>query len=509
VFVENSNRNVVPRWRDFVTTSALGELTSTKSSDPLSHEDFEALSQRASEWENNQTIWHAADLLSSAFVVGEVDPRASAVQYILNNRDKAPLPLVRLAQSIANPAEEQTVEEICLVQEDEIYRGIHATRTRLRDEPRNAIQWVELSRLYTLLGDSRHATESMRVAATLGPDNRFVVRSAARLFLHERDPIKALRVIRNASGAKTDPWLLAAEISVSSAAKLPSLLAKTGQSRNDDDAVPPFARAELSSALATLELAHGKQRKARQLFRKALEAPNENSVAQVEWASQKLGGLEVTESALMVPRSFEATARRHQINGEWASAIRQGTMWLSDQPFSKRAAIFTSYVSSLIEQYSKSAKILRKSLKLNPGDFTLINNLAFALASDNKVNEAAEVLNGTDYTQASGTGAITLAATQGLLLFRMGFPAKGREMYRLAVRKAQQLGNQSYTLRAHLYLAREEMLAQTPTARSVSEEALSAAIKSDSKDVLAVAEQVLGLFKRTFEESDKRVEGSL
>ena len=501
MFVESKNRNVIPRWRDLETTLALGELTNAKPREPISPEDSVALTQRASEWESNKTIWHAGDLLSSAFVVGTLDRSNDAIQFILRNTAKAPRALVHLAEAASQPRHERSVEITGAVGEYELHRLIHFTRARLREEPRNAIQWAELSRLYTLAGDADHAVESMRVAVSLGPDNRFIVRAAARLFLRERDPGKALRIICNASGAKTDPWLLAAEISVSSSAKLPSLLAKTGHKRNEDDTVPRFARAELSSALATLELEHGKQRKAKQLFRQALEAPNENSVAQVEWASRHIGGLEFSERALEVPRSYEATAQRHQVNGEWELAIHQGTKWLNDQPFSKRAACFTSYISSLVEQYSRAIRILRSSLKVNPRDYTLINNLAFALASDNRIEEAAEVLRGTDYTQATGTAAITLAATQGLLLFRSNFCDGGRELYQLAMRKAQQMGNPNYTLRANLYLAREELLARTPIAKKVTGEALAAAAKSEDKEVTVVAAQVQGLLDRTLTES--------
>jgi hypothetical protein len=251
-------------------------------------------------------------------------------------------------------------------------------------------------------------------------------------------------------------------------------------------------------------LEHGPQRRARQLFRKALVAPNENSVAQAEWASRQLGGLEVTDRALMVPRSFEATAKRLQTNGEWDLAVYQGTRWLNDQPFSKDPAIFISYVSSLTEQYAKAADVLRKSMKVNARDFTMINNLAFALASDNKIEEAADVLKGTDYTQATGPEAVTLAATQGLLLFRMGFADKGRELYRLAMTKAQQIANSNYTLRANLYLAREELLADTMNAQAVAHEAIAAASKSGDKEVLVVAEQVDKLLKRVLSKAEAK-----
>lgn len=309
MFLDQRDRRIVPRWRDHQTTLALGELSDSKSFSRASGSDSEALARRASEWRHTPTIWHAADLLSSAFVLGVADQFSDAVNFIRGNRNLAPRPLIELADKIANPPKEPPLRNPEMMEEETVRRLVHRVRLRLRSEPRNAIQWVELARLYTLLGESARALKSMGIATELGGDNRFVVRSAARLFLHEHDAGRALRTIRNASGAKTDPWLLAAEIAVASAARSPSLLAKVGRRRNEDSALSEFERTELSSALATLELESGKNRQARQLFRRSLAAPNENSAAQAEWANGQIGGLELRGSLVDVPRSFEVHAQ--------------------------------------------------------------------------------------------------------------------------------------------------------------------------------------------------------
>jgi tetratricopeptide (TPR) repeat protein len=119
---------------------------------------------------------------------------------------------------------------------------------------------------------------------------------------------------------------------------------------------------------------------------------------------------------------------------------RDGVEWLRDQPFSKRPAVFTSYVASLIEDYEKSISILKKSLNANPDDPTLINNLAFALGSANRLDEAENALRQIDIAEMKGLPAITLAATAGLLLFRSGSPDRGRDLYNLAISRASEQG---------------------------------------------------------------------
>jgi hypothetical protein len=60
-----------------------------------------------------------------------------------------------------------------------------------------------------------------------------------------------------------------------------------------------------------------KNRQARQLFRRSLAAPNENSVAQVEWANRQIGGLDIQDSRVFdVPRCFEVNAQVSSEKGE-------------------------------------------------------------------------------------------------------------------------------------------------------------------------------------------------
>jgi len=196
-----------------------------------------------------------------------------------------------------------------------------------------------------------------------------------------------------------------------------------------------------------------------------------------------------------IPRSFEVSAHLSLAEGNWTDAIAQGTNWLRDQPFSKRPAIFTSYVSSLVEDYTRSIAILQESLKLNHHDSMLMDNLAFALASDNRTTDAIEVLRATDYERASGMAGITLAATHGLVAFRTNNPDVGRQLYRLAIDRANKLGIKKYPLMADLYLAREEVIAHTSAAPAAVRQALEKASASSEKEVAVIAEQVRELFE--------------
>jgi hypothetical protein len=52
----------------------------------------------------------------------------------------------------------------------------------------------------------------------LAPNHRFALRSAARFFLHVGKPDDAQTILRRSEATRRDPWLMAAEIAVSTVA---------------------------------------------------------------------------------------------------------------------------------------------------------------------------------------------------------------------------------------------------------------------------------------------------
>ena len=495
MFLENWERRVIPRWRDYRTTVALGELgTASPSTATIPRAEQQVLENRYKEWKEYPTVWHAADLLSSAYVIDAASQFKEVAEFILANESEAPKPLVAIASEVVSGKRE--LDEMPALEELEagaMYRRIHSLRKLLSDEPRNPIPWVELSRCYKLLGHDERARRSMVIASQMGPDSRFVVRSAARLFLNQHDPPLALRTIRKASGVKSDPWLLSAEVAVASAGHYPSLFAKIARRRLDDSSLSDFDKTELASAIGTLELENGKQRLARQYFRQSLTRPNDNSLAQAEWANRQVGGIEIAPQALAVPRSFEALAYTHFNSGRWSSAVEEGVNWLKDQQFSRWPAAFTSYVSSLIGDHDHAITLLNLSLRSNPDDPLLLNNLAFSLASQGRVEDAQKALQRVPPQSISGVSAVTLAATQGLVLFRAGFTSEGRELYLKAMEKATSLGFTKYRAMAALYLAREEMLARTNEWQGRLKQALEETQKYNQPDVSYLADRIEGL----------------
>jgi tetratricopeptide (TPR) repeat protein len=483
---------MLPRWRDFLTTVALRELEREPKDFSLHDEWRRSLAEKQADWAENPTPWHAADFVAASFVFGQSHLSSAAAQHLLKTKG-LPSPAMELARKVV----EGTVDEVSIpnmgaLEGPKLYREIHRLKMRTIQEPRNAIVWVDLARAYTLAGEAELARREMQVACALSPDNRFVLRSAARLHVHQGNVLEAHRILTRSVATRHDPWLMAAEVGVASSAGIGPMSVRPGRSVIESGNHPALSLTELSSALASLELGSGKVNRARKLFRQSLESPTENSLAQAEWASEQIPGFEVNVDEFQVPRRFEAEAWQSLWGGNWERALDSALCWLQDQAFSSRAAMLASYISSaLFQDYQRSVRLLTTALVRNPRHPGITNNLAFALANQGKLDEAQGYLSSLEGTSPGDTNAITLRATQGLVMFRRGEATEGRRLYEEAIAKARQYSLQKYVALACIYLAREELLAGSDEVGQTVLRAFDEAAKCRDKDVIFLLKRLV------------------
>jgi tetratricopeptide (TPR) repeat protein len=492
MFLEEKDRKTIPRWRDSQTTVSLGELDSIRPA-KKAPPSYDTLRELVQEWKLNRTPWHASDLMGAALVLGKNEQAVEAAEFVCEHRSDCPAATHAIALRILDPHAGATAERVLhAIKPETVRMRVHEMKSRVREDLRNAIAWVDLGREYTLIGQLHHAARAIRVACDLSPTNRFILRSGARFFLHYGDAKYAHRLIARAASTATDPWLLAAELICASLAHSGPRFVKVARRMLTDSSVPPFSTTELASALGTLELENGRQRKAKQLLRESLSAPTENSVAQAKWASRLVPGLEIGADRYQVPRAFEARAWRSFEQAEWDAALRCAVQWLRDEPFSTRPAALASYISSTaLEDYGESMRIIEYSLVANPRDPVLTNNLAFALASSGRVAEAEQRLATINEAAMADLSTVTLLATKGLVCFRKGMVDQGRGFYLQAMQEARRRGLRKHYALAAAYLAREETIANTSRSAHALEEAVSASKSQDFRDVTAVLSRLI------------------
>jgi tetratricopeptide (TPR) repeat protein len=481
-------RQVIPRWRGVLATvrhrelGASGKLLNAPS---IADSDVEALSDRAREFREHRSLSFAADLLSASIVVG-VTPDTRAAAELVIAADSSPLMLTRTAEWIVQRAEDSYGVAVAQADPEEPQQDIARLRRGLRANPRNAVRWAELARSYVNEGHEKKAVSAIRIALNMAPYDRYILRGAVRLWLHYGKPNEAVRTLRHARDTVlADPWLLATEIATSAEAKLTSRNIRRGREMVDGAFHAPVALSELTSALATLELDAGATRKARKLFQAALVDPNENSVAQAEWASGRIQGLDVGDR---VEQSAEARARRfadHNVPDETLASTHE---WLVDQPFSSEPAIFGSYHASMHARFDEGAKFARAGLRPNPGNALLMNNLAFCQANMGDLEGAMATLGAVDVSAEEEWVHPTLKATNGFVAFRSHEIERGRALYVQAI-EAMPAGVSR--LRAQLMLASEDARTGAPHGGEALAAAFEAIAKLSDPEVVSWARNIV------------------
>jgi len=239
----------------------------------------------------------------------------------------------------------------------------------------------------------------------------------------------------------------------------------------------PFV-SELAAALATIEARDGAIKKARRLCASALADPSENAIAQAAWLERHSGVTLPQPSRRNEIESNEANAWAASAGAEWGKAVAEAQRWQDEQPFSGRPAIFGGYVASTaLEQFEISESMYRQGLLTNRHDATLYNNLAFALAKQDKAEDAQAVLEQGLCLELSAPQRICLTATRGLIEFRKNRPRNGRLLYQEAIRSALQHSQDLLAHLAKIHCAIEELRIGSQQAAAREREAREAVDK--------------------------------
>jgi tetratricopeptide (TPR) repeat protein len=250
---------------------------------------------------------------------------------------------------------------------------------------------------------------------------------------------------------------MATEIALSQSADTPPTSLRGARGDLSNKSFHPHDLAELAAAVATEEVRSGHDKKARKLLGQALTSPTENAVAQARFS--------IPREALQSEGAHEARARQALSARDWHLSLDESTAWFDDQPFSHDAAGLRSYVASVgLEDFPVAIEAAESGLRANPRSATLLNNLAFAAASNGEVARAIRTLDRARAVQFDSREEVYLTATAGLVAFREGDPARGRALYEKSVLLARKLGSQDLVVTAKVFLAMEEVRARSTSA---------------------------------------------
>jgi Tfp pilus assembly protein PilF len=431
-------RRIIPRWRGI-----------DDAIDPTGRGDRSNLAEIRGDVIEREQAWLEADKHSRGLALDLVtvastarDPSVvtqEAAHWLLKDGQISALARRVASGLLAPPPAQPTLDFVSTddpVDQESVALRVKDLRRALHADPRNALAWAEQARMYVLIGQAEPARRAMKRAVEMAPNHRFLLRAASRLSIHLDEPERAQAILLSSPRTHSDPWLMAAEIAVSSFTDHPSRQIAVARNLLERGSWTHRDITELASAVGTVELEAGKDKRARNLFRISLEDPNENSLAQAEWAASKVGGMQsrLRPAMLNTPQSFEAHSRAAAAASDHAKAVEHGWLWLLDQPFSTQPAWFGSYHAALTRDFKRSLEFARRGLQANPDDPTLLNNAAFALAQADRPDQAMPYVSQVkDRDKLSPGQQAMLLATEGLIAFRSGNPIRGECLYLEAI----------------------------------------------------------------------------
>lgn len=459
-------RRVIPRWRPSWITATTVEAKSQKlpeTAEEIKNYSFDEVSRKRQEFVASKTVPVAAELMFLAASSGNEPAAQEAARLIIENeRNIGSSQLVKTAKKVLDGRGHASAT---FAAKD----FVRHARSLLAIDYNNPVLHTDVALALTSLQKNEAALKYIRTAINLAPNSRFITRAAARYFLHIGDHDAAHEILKQSPLLKGDPWIKASEIAVATLRGRSSVHLK--QVLRDFDMGASLQCTELYSAAGTVELISGGRKKAKSLFNSSLRAPNDNSVAQAEWAASRLN-LVVDENALKVPRSFEANSHNAYRRQEISDAIDHAKQWADDEPFASRPLEALCYFLSLDERYDE-AREYASSLTLRAKDdvgsalnllFTrvLTGDLDSALDDFFTLGKHVEIKNFAPHYLANG----------GALAYALNDFEKGRDFYLAAIKAAKIRGEPHSEALARAYFARMAKRAGDPQSDEIIKESV-------------------------------------
>jgi len=492
ISLDEKNRLLLPRWLPFETAAKLGEVSSDARLIVQRDSYFEA---KKKDWKMYSGLVYAVDLVGTAIIIADFEDSEvkAAAEYILDVSNRGSHLALDIARTYVGiyPDTTKLLDTSSLNRMSLTNSKISATRKSLKYYPRNPILWSDLAYFYAVIGHPEKSGKCMDVAISLSPDNRFILRSATRCYLHANNGEKAHFYLKRSAATAKDPWLLATEISLAEAIHKKSTLVKQARHILESQNFSNKTCSELAGTLGTLEFSSGALRASKKLFHRALLDPTENTIAQTEWMNRTLG-IHYEFSLDSIPGVYEAGARILYRGKDYKQSLEYAQQWMDFQPFSSRAASFSSYIASVcLRDHITAIKLIEAAKLSAPHDSTLENNHAFALASLGKIEEAIDVIRKIKVDNLDYMKRNILNATIGMIMYKVGEPIKGHDLYRQAVKYFQNENRKDLASVASLFWGIEESSINKEKGAKILNDAISLAKYSNMEEIREIASLIL------------------
>lgn len=455
---DQAKRRMLPRWRPFAATTTANELNSIAKLATTAVVHDQHLDAKLAEWNEGASLPIAVDILTSAVVLGRAKEFERfgwwVLSYAKRNPDLAPA-VIDLAEMCVHGVRSPPAPHLRTQQDATLL--LRRARGLVLDNPRDAILHVDMALAHAMLGNIAQAQRAIIVATQLAPDNRFVLRSAARFWVHVNDADRARALLLRSERTPHDPWLTAGELAISSyAGKTPRYI-KSARAQLSDRRFNPFQITELAGALGTIEALDGNRKRARDHFAQSLTEPTENALAQAIWAVRSNVKIDVDTTKFRNLSPHEALTWEARFNQDWNGALANCENWLNDESYSKIPALLGSFIASIVGDPEAMYRFARRGFNANSTDTYLKNNLAVAEIFRGEIASGRKLIAEVGAVANTPEEKATYYATSGLAEFRDNHPERGRILYRLAIETCLAASNKRMAAIAAAFWGREEL----------------------------------------------------
>lgn len=483
-------RRVVPRWRSSLITSSTVEARVRPPRKKPNVAD--EVARKGRELDVSGSVPVAAELMFLANESGDIVSARRAASIIIENSEKIGARQLVLSAKRVLDIDDNDRNAVTASSED----FIRQARKLLSIDFRNPVLLMDIARALTVRRHESSARRYVRAAVALAPTSRFVVRAAARYYLHIGEYEVAHDLLCRTPLLKSDPWIQASEIAVATVrGRASSLTRQMLRMLSQEKGIAPDA-SELASAVATVEFLSGSQKKAKQLFQKALQHPNDNSLAQVEWAATDLK-LFIDDTALQTPFSFEANSNNAYRRLELGDAIQNAKYWIDDEPFSARPYDALVYLYCLDGQFREARTVAGEAVLVDGGQsYASHLNLLFTKIQNDELDEAFADLVKLGHHPDAKLHSTHLLANAGALAYATGDIERGKEFYERAIRAARAKNEPRVEALARAFFARAASVAGDPSAEKIVAEMATGVERLPSPGAIYVMRSLVGAGRR-------------
>lgn len=484
-------RRLIPRWRSSASTLDQVEATSTAQKLPTRgiEENAARLDEAIAEWRTTNSPGMLGEILSFS-----VDPRLlPRVVEIGYEAIRASAPTTPIQEALIHglgKAQTDTEPFLAVVPDEgsslhPFQQRIRQLRSLLRMAPDNPLALLDFAQLQAAVGKNRAAERSLRVALSLTPSNRTVLRTLARFLVHTGRPDEGHRLLRRHERTPTDPWLMASEIALADAAGATAeFLGKGKRLLQDKGLWHPAHSTELAGVVAMAELNSGNLKRAREAQRRALLAPNDNVVAQaVDFESAFGIALDTPPVTRAITAASEALLLQAWSEGNPDQVEKYAQAWHAEEPFSSRPIQMLTALYAFRGQFERAASWAKAGLLTDPSDRGLLINLAYTLAKWGATEQAEDAIHRLRHLHQKTTEPFALA-TEGLISYQRGDFEGGDRLYDAAVQLFDRAKQPEVAAYCRINQALSALDCQHPNLEGVLSQANSVFRRHPSRDSL-------------------------